>query len=216
MFTYTESEFLLFIKRYFEYIFGFGVLVLVIAKLYLNKSFNRILSIILLIINKKKIENHEFFKLSFSMYEDEAFSNIISIGKKLLIQDVARIEFKYLKFTVINTLKFIYANKFTNTYILHSVIETELKEYKELRNDKLRKKFPIKFVELYIQATEIYYQYIYSYFKAMLKEKSIYQLILRMLDIYFAFLVTYKQTIPLKVNRMNGQLSGIIYKGYEL
>jgi hypothetical protein len=216
MFSYTESEFLIFVKRYFEYIFGFGILLLAIAKMYLNKSFNRILSVLLLIINKKKIENHEFFKLSFSLYEDESFSNIISIGKKLLIQDVARIEFKYLKFTVINTLKFIYANKFTNTYILHSVIETELKEYRDLRNTKLRKKFPAKFVELYIQTTDIYYHYINSYFKAMLKERSIYQLILRMLDIYFAFLVTYKQTIPYRVNRMNGQLSGIIYKGYEL
>lgn len=216
MFHYTESELLIFIKRYFEYFIGYGLLALAIAKFYSNKFFNKVISVFLLLLNKKKIHNHEFFKLSFSMYEDESFSNIVSIGKKLLIQDVARIEFKYLKFTVVNVIKFLYSNKLTNIYVLHSVIETELKEYKDLRSGKLRKSFDPVFVELYIQTTEIYYQYINSYFKAMVKERSVYQLTLRMLDIYFAYLVTYKQTIPYMINKMNGKLSGIKYRGYDL
>lgn len=216
MLDFTTDDFANIIKRYIDYIIIYGLLLLGLIKAYANKKFQKLFSVLLLLKNKKKIQNHEFFTLSFSLYEEESFNNITSVGKKLIVQDVARIEFKYLKFTVANVLKFIYDNKFTDYYYLHSVIETELKEYRDLRNSQLRKKFDSKFVELYIQNTEIYYQYILAYFKTLMKEKSVYQLIVRMLDIYFAFLVTYKQTIPYKINKMNGSLSGITYRGHNL
>ncbi len=216
MLDIIPDYFITFLTRYIEYIIVSIIVLFTLLKIYANKKFQKIFSVLLLIRNKNKIKNHEFFTLSFSLYEEESFNNITSVGKKLIVQDVARIEFKYLKFTVANVLKFIYSHKFTDHYYLHSIIETELKEYRDLRNSQLRKKFDSKFVELYIQNTEVYYQYILAYFKTLMKEKSVYQLILRMLDMYFAFLVTYKQTIPYKINKMNGSLAGITYRGHSL
>ncbi len=171
----------------------------------------------------------QFFKSNFDFA-----NNILCKGRQELIISATSYDSFFTKIFFHQIYKFIFKNSFFGFFFNNlknlnpeSLSTFVMKEHRELRKnlpDLLRKKFSLhmnnedfnKFIEVYMEVTEIFYLMFQENLKILQTRKNLYAVFFEILDYYQIILQAYSLTISRKIQRANGRLKGIKFKGYEV
>jgi DNA-dependent RNA polymerase auxiliary subunit epsilon len=186
----------------------FGIGILSYVKGYFLKNYFGLISFIKL--NRKKNQNellnHEFFKLTYTIENKEEISYSLPEEVKNIAIDVIKTELRYVKMLLKANINYLILGK--NDYSVEEFCERiiiELNDERDLFRNILRKKgYDTEFVKDISDETFIYYKFAFKGILLAKKELSLYNAIMRILDIFLITFVTYKTTILKKIKRAYG------------
>lgn len=194
----------------------------------------RIYAYIKILLNRNRFKHHEVFYKIEHLRNVDFLNSIDDDCKRQIFSDANELELKQLKIVLKIILRYIVrdtfkncfkdnidSKRFNNTSIIKYVINEHSTQRKNLF-DILRIKFKSnmteddfnKFIKIYYEITEEYFLIVYIFLGHLLNKKNFYRNIWLIFDQYFYMLSIYEITLPNKINRINGNMQGLKYKGY--
>lgn len=223
-----------FLKGFIDFLlYGGGIVAIIQSFLFLESM--RIYTMFKLFIYRERLYKHPLLtRLENLRYSLDTFNTIEDEGKKELALSTFQIEMTQNYLLVKRILRYILKGSRKeflkdSFFILNKqiIISHIIKEIDSLRINmshffRARLRHDIspedlnRFLKIYYETTEVFHTLIIADLEKLYHEKNLYGIIWNILNRMDTYIYTYSQTIPSRMIRANGRLSGIKIKGYTV